>query len=36
MMQAYFENVVQGIEAKLRSGPGDDAARRDSSLVQTA
>jgi benzoyl-CoA reductase/2-hydroxyglutaryl-CoA dehydratase subunit BcrC/BadD/HgdB len=28
MMQAYFENVVQSIEAKLGAGTGDDIARR--------
>ena len=32
MMQAYFENVVQGIEAKLRAGAGDDVARRQLTL----
>jgi len=28
MMQAYFENVVQGIEAKLRSQADNDSARK--------
>ena len=32
MIQAYFENVVQGIEAKLRSGADGDAARKQLTL----
>lgn len=32
MMQPYFESVVQGIEAKLRSGADDDAARKQLTL----
>jgi benzoyl-CoA reductase/2-hydroxyglutaryl-CoA dehydratase subunit BcrC/BadD/HgdB len=32
MMQAYFENIVQGLEAKLRSGAGDGGARRQLTL----
>jgi hypothetical protein len=32
VMQAYFESVVQGVEAKLRAGAGDDVARRQLTL----
>jgi len=32
MIQAYFENVVQGIEVKLRSGADGDAARKQLTL----